>query len=94
MKAAHVLAFALILVGVFDVVSTNMALAAGNIEANPLISAIQDVFGPWWAAPKMLVHVLFAWFIIWLPSQRMITIGSGVVVCFVAIAANNLYLTA
>ncbi len=93
MKAAHALAFALIIVGGIDVVSTNMALATGNIEANPLVSSIQDMFGPWWAAPKMVVHVLFAWFIIWLPSQRMIMIGSGVVMFFIAIVANNFYLT-
>ena len=91
MKAAHALAFALIIVGGIDVVGSNMALATGNIEANPLVGTVQDMFGSWWAAPKMVAHVLFAWFIIWLPPQRMI--GSGVVMFFIAIVANNFYLT-
>ncbi|MDH3475536.1 MAG: DUF5658 family protein [Rhodospirillales bacterium] len=91
---ALVLGLSLIFVGALDVATTNLALAAGNFEANPLVRALQGAFGPWWALPKMVVHLLFAWFLVWLPSQRMILIGAGVVVMFLAIAANNFALAA
>ncbi|MGH8597845.1 MAG: DUF5658 family protein, partial [Gammaproteobacteria bacterium] len=69
----------IIVVGGFDVISTDVALAAGSVEANPLIGTLQTHFGGWWFAPKILLHVLFAYFVLWLPSKKMLRI-SGIVV--------------
>ncbi len=48
-----VLAGVIVIIGGLDVVSTNVALAAGQIEANPLVRWLQADMGTWWSLPKM-----------------------------------------
>ena len=86
---ARVLAALIVLVGVLDVISTNAALAAGYMESNVLIAAIQAVWGVWWFIPKLAVHVALAAFVLWLPSKRMIwNARAGIMIYAVVIAAN------
>jgi hypothetical protein len=40
---------------VLDVISTNQALAKGNVELNPIIRKLMDVFGKAWWVPKLIV---------------------------------------
>ena len=91
LPAARMLALFLIVVAGFDVVSTNAALAAGHVEANPVISFLQAHLGTWWSAPKMGFHLMLALLILWLPSRKMIFMARVVVGGYLVIVFNNFY---
>ena len=84
--------FRLVAVAGFDVVTTNAALASGQIEGNPLMQVVQSAFGSWWSIPKVTFHLMLAAFVLWLPTRKMISVARIVVVGYAAITLNNLYL--
>ena len=88
----RVLAFTMVIVGGLDLVSTNVALAAGQIEGNPLLRSMQLDLGSWWSLPKMAFHLALAYLVLWIPSKRMLATGAVVSVAYVLLVANNLYL--
>ena len=88
---ALLLAAMIVFVGVFDVISTNAALDAGNMEANPIVSAFQRHWGIWWLIPKLTIHIALAVVVLWLPSRRMIWNARGCVVLYAAIIISNFY---
>ncbi len=88
----RILALAIVIVGGLDLVSTNVALAAGQLEGNPLLRSIQMDLGPWWSLPKMAFHLALAYLVLWIPSRRMLATGAVVSVAYVMLVANNLYL--
>ena len=87
----RVLAFVLVILGGLDVISTNAALATGQVEGNPLMHSLQAAMGDWWSLPKIAFHLALAWLVLWIPSKRMLVIGSVVSVAYVLLVANNLY---
>ena len=86
------LATLVVFVGVFDVVSTNASLAAGNSEANGIVSAFQANWGNFWFIPKLLFHIAMAFVILWLPSRRMIRNARIGVAIYAVIIASNFHL--
>ncbi len=89
----RVLAAVMVIIGGLDVVSTNVALAAGQVEANPLVRSLQADMGTWWSLPKMAFHLALAYLVLWIPSKRMLATGAAVSAAYLLIVANNLYLT-
>ena len=94
MVTAGVLAVLVVVMGIFDVISTNVTLAAGNRESNPLVLWVQHHLGFWWFIPKIMVHFLLALVILWLPTQRMIWNARIGVVIYTLVVANNFHLAA
>lgn len=90
-RAARVLAALLVVVGGLDLISTNAALAAGHLEGNSLVAVLQAELGPWWSVPKIVFHLLLAWFVLWLPSKKMLKMACLVVAGYAVIVANNFY---
>ncbi len=90
-RSGRILAFAMVVVGGLDLVSTNVALAAGQIESNPLMHSIQSDLGHWWSLPKMTFHLALAYLVLWIPSKRMLATGAVVSVAYVLMIANNLH---
>jgi uncharacterized BrkB/YihY/UPF0761 family membrane protein len=88
----RIFAALLVIVAGIDIISTSAALAAGAIEANPVALAMQKHLGASWAVPKVLIHLLFALFIVWLPSTRMLRCAGLVVAAYVLVAVNNLHI--
>ena len=88
----RVLALAVVIMGGLDVVSTNAALAAGQLEGNPLLRSMQIDMGYWWSIPKMAFHLALAYLVLWIPSKRMLATGAVVSVGYVLLIANNLHL--
>ncbi len=86
-----VLALAMVIMGGLDLVSTNAALAAGQLEGNPLLRSIQLDLGIWWSLPKMAFHLALAYLVLWIPSKRMLATGAVVSVAYVLMIANNLH---
>ena len=89
---ALLLASLVVFVGIFDVISTNASLAAGNAEANALVAAFQQEWGMWWFVPKLTIHVALAVVILWLPSRRMIRNARVCVALYAVIIATNFHL--
>ena len=81
----------MVIVGGLDLLSTNAALAAGHLEGNPLLRALQTDLGLWWSLPKMAFHLALAYLVLWIPSKRMLATGALVGVVYVLMVANNLY---
>ncbi len=92
MHWGRVLAAALVIIGGLDIVSTNAALAAGQIESNPVLRSLQADMGSWWSLPKMAVHLVLAYLVLWIPSKRMLAIGAMVSAAYILVIANNFYL--
>ena len=88
----RILALAIVIVGGLDLISTNIALGAGQIEANPVLRSMQTDLGPWWSLPKMAFHLALAYLVLWLPSKRMLATGVVVSVGYMLMVANNLHL--
>ncbi len=88
----RVMALSMVIVGGLDLVSTNFALAAGQIEGNPLLRSIQMDLGSWWSLPKMAFHLALAYLVLWIPSKRMLATGAVVSLAYVLLVANNLHL--
>lgn len=91
-KGARIMAALVLLAGALDVISTNTALAAGLVEANPFVGAVQDYLGHWWSVPKITWHLALALFIIWLPSRRMLRVSTIVILGYATIIINNFYM--
>ncbi len=87
----RVLAAVFVIIGGLDVVSTNAALGAGHFEGNPLVRSLQADMGTWWSLPKMAFHLLLAYLILWIPSKRMLAIGSLVSAAYLLLLVNNFY---
>ena len=85
------MALAMVIVGGLDLVSTNAALAAGQLEGNPLLRSLQLDLGIWWSFPKMAFHLALAYLVLWIPSKRMLATGAVVSVAYVLLIANNLH---
>ena len=94
MVPAGVLAVLIVVIGIFDVISTNVTLAAGNRESNPLVLWVQHHLEEWWFIPKITVHFLLAIVILWLPTQRMIWNARIGVVIYTLVVAHNFHLAA
>jgi hypothetical protein len=90
---ARVFAALVVVIGIFDVLSTNAFLAAGNIEANVLMASLQEQLGVWWVIPKLSIHLLLALFILWLPSKTMIWNAKAGVLLYALVITNNFYLS-
>lgn len=90
---ARVFAALVVIIGIFDVLSTNAMLAAGNIEANILMAGLQHKLGFWWFVPKLTIHVALALFVLWLPSKTMIRNAQAGVLIYALVITNNFYLS-
>ena len=88
-RIAWFMAALLIVLGGLDVVSTSAALAAGNEEANPLIVNLQANLGSWWGLPKVFIHLLFAYFVVWLPTSRMLRAATIVSLFYGFVIVSN-----
>ncbi len=89
---ARILSLFLVVVAGLDVISTNAALAAGHMEGNPVLRAIQADLGAWWSIPKIGVHLILGLLILWHPSLRMVSMACLVVVGYIAIIINNFHI--
>ncbi len=85
----RVLALFLLILGGLDAASTNVALAAGHIESNPLMRSLQADMSFWWSFPKMGVHLVIAYLILWFPSKRVLVSGSMLSALYILLIINN-----
>ena len=85
----RVLALFLLILGGMDAASTNLALAAGHIESNPLMRSLQADMSFWWSFPKMGVHLVIAFLVLWFPSKRVLASGTMLSALYILLVINN-----
>lgn len=60
----------IIVLGILDVVSTNLVLQAGGVEMNPIVAFWMEHLDHWWLLPKLMIHLLAAYLVYYLLSSR------------------------
>ena len=89
MRWARVLALFLVILGGLDAASTNMALAAGQIESNPLVRSLQGGMNLLWLVPKMTAHLAIAFLVLWFPCKRVLASGTMLGALYILLVLNN-----
>jgi hypothetical protein len=85
----RILATTALLLGGADALTTEWALSAGHIEANPLVAYLVTALGSYWLAPKMALHLLVAWFILFRRTRKTVINAGVVCVGYLAIVTSN-----
>lgn len=79
------------LIGLLDIYSTSLGLAAGlGEEANPVIRAAMDHFGPGWIAAKLVLQALISAMVLWFPHRIVVGIFAVAVAFNAGIVWSNL----
>ena len=90
---ALVVALSVIIVGTLDVLSTNAGLLAGAVETNPLMAAMQDLFGWWWFVPKMGLQFITVAIVLMHPVRAVFMCVSAVIAFNAFVVLNNFALS-
>lgn len=73
-RLGYLVAGTFMMLGILDVLSTNLALAAGAYEVNAFMRLLQDQLGVLWFVPKLMLQALVAAMIVWSPNRPTILI--------------------
>lgn len=80
----------IVMLGILDVVSTNLVLSAGGVELNPIVALWIKHLDQWWHLPKLMVHVIAAFLVYSLLYTRFTAaIALVVVFAYGAIVHHN-----
>lgn len=83
----------IIMVGVFDVISSNAVLSAGSgFEVNPLHRWTQANMGAWWFIPKMMIHAVVAAMVVWFPNRAVLAMVIPIILLTSVIVLHNFQL--
>ncbi len=85
----RVLALFLLILGGLDAASTNVALAVGHIESNPLMRSLQADMSFWWSFPKMGAHLIITFLVLCFPCMRVLASGTMLSALYVLLVINN-----
>jgi mannose/fructose/N-acetylgalactosamine-specific phosphotransferase system component IID len=72
----------IVVLGILDVVSTNLVIDAGGEELNPIVALWMDHLDNWWHLPKLLIHVVAAFLVYYMLYTRF-TAAIALLVVFV-----------
>jgi hypothetical protein len=85
----------IVVLGILDVVSTNLVLRAGGVELNPIIALWIEYLDQWWHLPKLLIHLLAGFLVYYLLYSRFTaTIALLVLFIYGVIVHHNFSLVA
>lgn len=78
-------------VGVADILSTTHAIALGaGEEANPVLKAAMEHFGPAWVAAKLFLQAVISFMVLWFPHRIVLAIFTAAVAFNAAVVWSNL----
>lgn len=80
----------IILLGVLDVISTNLVIAAGGNELNPIVAWFMESLDTWWHVPKLALHIV-AGLLVYHVLRSRLAAGCAValIIFYVAVVHNN-----
>ena len=80
----------IVLLGVLDVISTNMVIAAGGTEMNPIVSWTMEQLEHWWQMPKLAIHIVAGLLVFhWLNSRFTATLAFMLVFMYGVVVHHN-----
>lgn len=89
MAASYTIAACLITLAVLDVITTNLGLAAGAVEANRIIRWFQTNLGDWWFIPRLIGQLVPAIMILWYPHRAVLIMITPVIPLLAFYVWNN-----
>jgi len=85
----------IVVLGILDVISTNLVIEAGGVELNPIVALWMDHLNSWWHLPKLAIHVAAAFLVYFLLYTRFTaTVALLVVFLYGLIVHHNFALVA
>jgi len=85
-----IVAILTLVAGVGDVISTNLGLAAGAVELNPVLAWFQAKMSFWWFLPKMALHGVLVAIVLWNPRPMVMMVIITIILVNSAIILQNL----
>ena len=79
----------IVVLGILDVVSTNLVLRAGGVELNPIISLWMEHLDDWWQVPKLLIHLLAGFLVYYLLYSRFTAVLALLIVFVYGIVVHH-----
>ena len=80
----------IVLLGILDVISTNLVIAAGGSELNPIVLWIMESLDHLWYVPKLALHVLAGVLVYHVLQSRLAaTCTVALIVFYSAVVHNN-----
>jgi len=79
----------IVLLGVLDVISTNLVLAAGGTELNPIVAWFMDTLDSWWPVPKLALHVIAGLLVYHVLRSRLAASCAVILIIFYVIVVQN-----
>jgi len=89
LQLSYTLASITMILGVLDVFSTNLGLAAGAVEQNPLILGMMGTVGVYYFIPKLLLTSVVASMIIWSPTRLTLALMALYSGWMTSVVTNN-----
>lgn len=78
------------IVGLLDITSTHLSLAAGaGEEANPVMRLAMNNLGPGWIGAKLFLQGVISAMVLWFPHRIVLTIFLAAVSSNAVIVGNN-----
>ena len=84
-----VLGILIVLLGIVDVISTNMVLAKGGVELNPIVAWIMEQLDQWWHMPKLAIHVAAGFLVFYLLNSRFTATVALLLVCLYGVVVHH-----
>lgn len=79
----------IVLLGVLDVISTNLVIAAGGSELNPIVAWFMESLDSWWHVPKLALHVI-AGLLVFHALKSRLAVGCAIaLIIFYGIVVQN-----
>ena len=79
----------ILVLGILDVISTNLVLEAGGVEMNPIVAWWMKHLEYWWHLPKLLIHLLAAFLVYYLLYSRFTAAVALLVVFFYGLVVHH-----
>jgi hypothetical protein len=80
----------IVLLGVLDVISTNLVIAAGGSELNPIVAWLMESLDTMWYVPKMALHIVAGLLVYHVLQSRLAaTCAVALIVFYCVVVQNN-----
>ena len=86
---AAIIGTMIVILGILDVVSTNLVLGAGGVELNPIVALWMKHLDQWWHLPKLAVHLIAAFLVYSMLYTRVTATIALVVVCAYGVIVHH-----
>ena len=83
--------WAMLVVQLLDVLTTNRILAGGGRELNPVMRLFMRLGGRWWWVPKLAVAIIASLVLAVDESELATWLLGGILFCYVVVVVSNLY---